>query len=165
MELVQLEAAKRREWHHSIPKQFPSTIFPSLSTCTPRTPPHHSPTFTCPTSPPTDSRYKCAAVFGGHSDPDLASLESKHIDWHRCAVDAEELVQSSSDLDVSRKSIERARRLRMLVLLEANVRPGWIPEGESFGWLLWFRVGVGPLFGSLRCRWCVHVGGGRWFCW
>jgi hypothetical protein len=54
-------------------------------------------------------------------------------------VDAEELVQSGGDLEMSCKSIERAGWLRVLVLLETNVGPGWISEGETFcWWLLWF---------------------------
>lgn len=48
-------------------------------------------------------------------------------------------MQSSGDLDVSCERIECAGRLRLLVLLEANVGPGWVAEGESFGgWLLGF---------------------------
>jgi len=58
-------------------------------------------------------------------------------------MNAEELMQSRGDLDVSCESIQSAGGLRRLELLEANVGPGGISQCEIFGGLLLgFWVGV-----------------------
>lgn len=110
----------------SIPKQLPAIIPPSLSTGTPRTPPHHPPPFACPPNPPAYSCHKRTAVVSRHSNPDLATFKFEHVDWHRRAVHTEELVQSCGDLDVGCEGVEDVGSLWWLVLLEANVGPGWI---------------------------------------
>ena len=51
-------------------------------------------------------------------------------------MDSKKLMQSRSDLDVSCESIESAGSLGDLELLQADVGPGGVSEGEGFGGLL-----------------------------
>ena len=66
-------------------------------------------------------------------------------------MNTKELMQSRGDLDVSRESIEGADILGRLQSLQADVGPGGIPQGESFGGLLLcrFRLRMGALFAGL----------------
>ena len=122
--------------HPSITKQPPPPILPTLRSRTPRTPPHHSPPLARPPNPSTHSRHQRTTVFSRHSNPDVTPFEFEHIYRHRRAVNTEELMQSCSDLDVGCESVESVgRSAGRLELLEADVGPRWVAEGEGFGWL------------------------------
>lgn len=51
-------------------------------------------------------------------------------------------MQRRGDLDMSCESIESAGSVGRLELLQADVGPGGVAEGESFGWLLLLFWGV-----------------------
>lgn len=51
-------------------------------------------------------------------------------------MNTQELVQSRGYLDVGCEGIESAGSLRRLELLQADVGPGGVSEGEGFGGLL-----------------------------